>query len=166
MRNIKNCNSSPLQFVDNLEKTSYFADIQCGRWLIHRNDSKLHRERLGNLDQLPIANAQIADPLTQGHIEPQFTEYLGGVAFDLAPIEQTYSDYRLATQKNVFCDRKLRNQVEFLGDSADAGLLCLNGTGKNHLLLPRQIFPDVGRRSPLMMLINVLLPAPFSPINA
>ena len=57
MRNIKNRNSSPLQFINDFEQTSHFSGIQRRRRFIHRHDSKLHRERLGNLDQLPVTDA-------------------------------------------------------------------------------------------------------------
>ena len=66
------------------------------------------------------------------------------MTFDRAPIEQPYSQRRLAAKKDVFCDRKLRNQVKFLSNRADACLLRLDRAGKSYLLISQANFP--GRR--------------------
>ena len=92
--------------------------------LVHDDQPGLERQRLGDLDQLPLASDSAADRRVGGEID---AELLRGAArtgaCSVAAVDQPQRPavQRLAADEDVGGDVEIVEQVELLVDEGDAG---------------------------------------------
>ena len=120
VRDVDDCHALRLQVGDHLEQ---HLDLGCrqrrGR-LVHDQNPGVERNRLGDLDQLLLADAQILDQ----HIGPdagsQPVEEFAGTSLLLLVVDVEAALGKLARREDVFRDRQVSEQVELLEHHADA----------------------------------------------
>ena len=122
---------------------------------------------LGDLDDLALRerertrSARGSIPFT-----PKRSRHLGRERDELASLDQAARAAGLASHEQVLGDRQPREQGELLEDRADAEAAG-RGCGRVVTSSPsKRTTPDSGLMTPPMILISVLLPAPFSPTSA
>ncbi len=90
------------------------------------------RQRLGDLHQLLLADAQTADPSVRIELDAQPLQQLRGRATaSSCDRAQSPAMRRLAAEKDVVGDGQLRNQVQFLVDDGDACRLGVADAARN-----------------------------------
>ena len=134
--------------------------------LVHDEDVGFQRQRLGDLDQLLIADAQLAHWLPRRDVAFQLNEQFGGGALHRPVVEQAEPSAFLAAQEDVGGRGQVLDQVQLLVDDADAGGLGVARAGEADRLaaqqqLPLEVGDDAGQD-----LHQRALPAPFSPTMA
>ena len=132
--------------------------------LVHDQDFGLERQRLGDFDQLLIADAQRADRLP-GSMWHSSCASSSPAAVHGPVVEQAAAAAQLAAEKDIGGRRELLDQVQLLMDDADAGLLGVARAAKPHRPAAEQKVPSKSGMTPERIFINVLLPAPFSPTD-
>ena len=99
--------------------------------LVHDQDARVVRERLGDLDALPVADRELAD--RRAHVEVADVERVQHLARALAhraPVDRAEAALRRVAHEDVFGDRQLGEEQELLVDRRDAGLLRVLGRGE------------------------------------
>ena len=96
--------------------------VQRGRGLVQ--DQELHGlvERLGDLDQLLLADADFLDGGVRILAEAYPCQQFGGAGPGLGPVDHAALG-RLVAEEDVLHDRQFRDEREFLVDDHDAGVL-------------------------------------------
>ena len=88
---------------------------------------------------------------------------VGGLLTGLAPVNPGDAA-AMCAQQDVFVDREVGNQTDFLRSDGDAVTLGIFRALKMYGAPSTKIWPSVGTKRPQMMFIRVDLPAPFSPM--
>ena len=121
------------ELPDDLEQPLAFGRRQGGGRLVHDQDARLDRQRLGDLDQLLLADAQGCRRARPGSrsMPSRCSSARGGARLALrstiSPAMQ-----RLAAEEDVVGDGELGDEVEFLMDDGDAGGLRVADAGEAH----------------------------------
>ena len=92
-----------------------------GGWLIEHENPRVARQRLGDLHEMLLANAEVADGNVWLEVEVQQLEDFLRAAVEIRRLNDAGAD-RLASEVNILCNRKLRNQRELLMDDCDSGI--------------------------------------------
>ena len=154
-----------LEAADEVEQVLGVGLVQRRGGLVE--DEQLDRlvQRLGDLDQLLLADADVLDLGVRVLAQPHPGEQLDGARAGLGPVDDA-APGRLVAEEDVLGDRQLRDQREFLVDDHDAGVLAgadvLELAGPRPGRRCRRRRCRTGRR-PESTFISVDLPAPFSP---
>ena len=123
MRDIDDGDTLRLQFADHLEQNIDFGSRQCRGRLVENEDAGIERDRLGDFDQLLLANRQVLDHCFGADAGIELVEELVGFLNLRLVVDATKTPGNLAGGENVFGDREVAEQVEFLEHHADAVLL-------------------------------------------
>ena len=119
MGDIDDGHAALAQFVDNRKKRLGLLASEAGSWLVHNQNPRLGRERLGNFDELLVANGQVAHQGIRRHLELKLREGLDGPLADGSAVDQSPL-LRLAAKVEVGRDREIGAKIEFLVDQGDA----------------------------------------------
>ena len=99
--------------------------------LVHDQDARVVRERLGDLHALAVADRELAD--RRAHVEVadvERGEHLARPLAHPAPVDRAEAALRGVAHEDVFGDRQLGEEQELLVDRRDARLLRLLGRGE------------------------------------
>lgn len=79
------------------------------------------RQRLGDLDQLLLGDAQVAHFFSGVDLEIKFFEQAGRALVERCEVDESQAS-RLTAQPNVFGHRQIRDRAQFLLHDGDAGI--------------------------------------------
>ncbi len=108
-----------LEGVQNFHKLFGFGGGQRAGRLIQNQHLSILRERFGNLGHLHFANAQGLNNRLGLDIQTVFLQKITGLGVESIPVDRPALS-RFLTQENVFTNRQLRHQREFLVHGGDA----------------------------------------------
>src|SRR6266550_3211287 len=108
-----------LEFQQQVEQRIAVAFVQAGGRLIEDQQLDFLGERLGDFDQLLLADAEIGDQRIGRFIQADLGEQLSRPAQRHSPIDDAHRRGFVA-EEDVFRDRQQRDQREFLMDDDDA----------------------------------------------
>ncbi len=153
--------------AQSLQDHEHLGDVRRGqrrRRLVENEDTRVARQRLGDLDHLPARQRQIPDERHRVDVRRAGAlERLLGDAPLRAPVDQAEALRRIA-DGDVVGDREIGDERQLLEDADDAGAV---GGGRRVRKRPRRpsstMRPASGLTTPDRILISVDLPAPFSP---
>ena len=102
---------------------------KCRRGLVQHQHLRLARDGAGNLDELLLADAEIADTRRRIELDATIRQRRGGLRVDAVPVDAP-EPVRKRSQEQVLADRHVRKQRQLLVDDRDAGPLRVAGRAK------------------------------------
>ena len=123
MRDVDDAATIGTQLFNHPEQGAGFGIGQGIGGLVHDDDVRLERQRLGDFHHLLGADAEITDPGLGRLTDLQPIQQYLGVGVEPGPVDFAEGIDRLATEKNVLGNGQLVQQVQFLMNDADTGLL-------------------------------------------
>ena len=111
--------AAPLQLAQDAEQQLDFARIEAGRGLVEHQHARVAFERAGDRDELLDRHRIGAERALDVDVEIEPRERRAGPRAGVAPGDQAEPPL-LVFEREVFCNRQRRHQVEFLVDGADA----------------------------------------------
>ena len=121
MRDVDDPAAAILQLLNDAEEMVDLLLGQRGGGLVHDDDLRVVRERLGDLDHLHLRNRQIGHLLARIHVDAQLVEDRLRVAVHLRMIDEGPL-LGIAPQPEVVHHRHLRHQVQLLVHHGNAVL--------------------------------------------
>ena len=111
-----------VQPVDDLEEAIGLARRQRGGGLVEDEDAGVHGERLGDLDELPLAGREALHLHVGRDVQVHHGQELLGAPADLAPAQQRHLAHgREVADEEVLGDGEVGEEVQLLVDEGDAG---------------------------------------------
>ena len=126
MRDVDDRDTARAEPLDQAEQLVDLARCQRRRGLVHHQNpaadlfSRLRTYGLGNLDHLPLRQAQSPDRRHRRQLHAELVEQHRGHRMQTLPVDQSGKRRRRRAEKDVFGSRELRNEVQLLVDHADA----------------------------------------------
>ena len=120
VRDVDDRDAGPGELLDDLEQPLASRPAKRGGRLVHDEDARRQRQRLGDLDQLLLADPQARRCAPRGRGRCRAGQQLArrrdrSLRSTIRPARQ-----RLAAEKDVRRDAQLRDEVELLVDDGDA----------------------------------------------
>ena len=122
-----------LNSMSSLQQRVAVGFVEAGGRLVEDQQLHLLGERLGDLDQLLLADAEIGDQRVRRFLQADLGQQLARAVERLAPVDDAHSG-RLVAEKDVLGDRQQRHQRQFLVDDDDAEMLAVGDARKAALL--------------------------------
>ena len=144
MGNVNNAYAARPQLANNLEQFVRFVLRKRRRGLVHDEDASVRAQRLGDFDELLLADRKRAHDRLWIDIEADHVEILPRLAIDGRPVDEAEA-IGLAAEKNIGADREIVGQIEFLMDQRDAELERLRNRSELHRLAVDDDFAGRGR---------------------
>ena len=153
MRDVDDGDAARGQAIDEREELRHLAARERGRRLVHDEDRRVAclvrrslggaglarrslggggRERLRNLDHLPLREAQASDRRARIERHAEVEQQCRRAFVQRAPVDDAAPARRQFAQKNVLGGRQVRNEVELLVDDADAAIARIARAGNLH----------------------------------
>ena len=107
--------------------------VEAGGRLVEDQQLDLLGERLGDLDQLLLADAQIGDEGVRRFLEADFGQEFARAAERHAPVDDAHPG-RLVAEEDVFGNRQERHERQLLVNDDDAEMLAVGDARKAPLL--------------------------------
>ena len=123
MRRIDDRDARPCKLPYDLEQGLAFRRRESGRGLVHDQDPRIQRQRLGDFDQLLLANPELRDATLSVDNDAEPLQKPASCLHDATTVDDSTEDQWLAAEKDVVGRGQLGNQVEFLVDDRDARAL-------------------------------------------
>ena len=117
--------------------------VEAGGRLVEDQQLDLLGERLGDLDQLLLADAQIGDERVGQFLEANLRQEVARAAERHAPVDDAHPG-GLVAEEDVFGDRQQRHERQFLMDDDDAEMLAVGDARKAAFLALKDDLPLVG----------------------
>jgi hypothetical protein len=118
-----------LELQQQVEQRVAVAFVEAGGRLIQDQQLDFLGERLGDLDQLLLADAEIGDQRGRRLVQPHLGEQFPGPAEGDVPIDDAEPG-RLVAKEDVFRDRQQWDQREFLVNDDDAEVFAVGNRGE------------------------------------
>src|SRR5450830_591890 len=167
VRDVDDADTLRLQIADDAKQFVDLCVIERGGRLVHDQDARVERQRLGDFHHLLLGDGQLADLDARVKLEAHALKDLGGLTIERVLVEE-YAEAStwFAADKDVLRGTEMIHQVELLMDDADTQLLGgARAVDGNFLAIDKNLafvlLIDAGQN-----LHQRRLPAPFSPINA
>ncbi len=113
-----------LELEQEIEQRGAVGLVQARRRLVEDQELHLLRQRLGDLDQLLLADAYVGDQRIGGFLQAHRLHQLAAAAEGFVPVDDAVPR-RLVAQKHIFGDRELRRERKLLVDDDDADMLAV-----------------------------------------
>ena len=123
-----------------LEQGLAFRRRERGGRLVHDQDPRVERQRLGDLDQLLLADPELRDATLRVDLDAEPLQQCARGLHDAPVVDEGPEDQRLAAKEDVLGRGQFGNQVEFLVDDRDAGALGVLNAGEANR---RALDPDL-----------------------
>ena len=107
------------QRLNDAKKNLCFTGSQRGSRFIHDDDLRIDTDRLDDLDDLLLRQAQASKLLIDIHFNAETIKQGFCSLIHLIPLNKTMF-HRVSTEENVFCNRDPSNQVQLLIDNCNA----------------------------------------------
>ena len=139
-----------------------------GGRLVHDEDASVGADRLGDLDDLLLRHAErLRQPIGIDARRRPARGALSNAAAARRPIDTAPAVTALERQRDVLGDREIGKERRLLIDRRDAeGTRRVRIDDARTSRPPTASVPASARSAPVMILISVDLPAPFSPTSA
>src|SRR5690606_25566956 len=124
VRDVDNRDAFRLQALDDRKQSLDFWRRQCRRRLVQYQQFAVITERLGDLDQLHLRNAQLRNRHTWIDSQPHLCQQFLRTPVQHGSIQDAKTP-RQALQHQVFGNGKMRQQVEFLMNDTNTLNLCI-----------------------------------------
>ena len=98
--------------------------------LVHDDDARLERERLGDLHDLLLPDPQGRHLPPRVHIQLEAAQPFRGLAIHARIVDQSGARERLASEENILRDREVRDEIQLLKNDRDAGFARVAGIAK------------------------------------
>jgi hypothetical protein len=109
-----------------LNSSAISAFVQRGCRLVHDQHTRVKGQRLGDFHHLLPSNRQAADDGAWVERQVHAGKQFGRLSVELVVVqEQAERLLRFTSDKDIFCNRQVIHQLQFLMNDADAGRLCL-----------------------------------------
>lgn len=118
------------QVPDDVEEGLDLARFQRGGGFVHDDGLGVHRDRSGQGDHLPGADAEHVQGLPGVDVYAEAVEQLGGLAVHAGEVDETEAVPGLAAEEDVPRHAHQRDEVHLLVDGGDPGPLGLGRTGE------------------------------------
>ncbi len=125
MRDVDHGHVVLAQAPDHAEQVFHLAIAQRRGRLVHDEDTRVQAQRLGDLDELALADPQAFDGPVGVDIQPQLRHQRLGRRAHRSPVQGAQPCLVLAPEEDVLVHRQLGDQVQFLVDHRDAAVLGL-----------------------------------------
>ena len=156
-----------LQVGDHLQEPLGLGDRQARRRLVHDHEPALQRQRLGDLQQLPLRQRQLGDRRVRREVHPEPREDRPDLRRHPPPVEQPQrpavrgsrpmktlpAASRLSSRFSSWCTKAMPAPI------APATVIASRSAPSIRMR------PRVGATTPPSTFISVDLPAPFSPTS-
>ncbi|CCE05180.1 hypothetical protein BRAS3843_1310047 [Bradyrhizobium sp. STM 3843] len=115
-----------------LEQRVAFRGGQGRGRLVHDQNAGIERQRLGDLDELLLADAQAGNPGfgRNGHAKPRKQAFRR--TNQAAPVDQHTTDQRLAAKEDILRHAQLGDEIELLVDNGHAGVFGITHVAERH----------------------------------
>ncbi len=133
VRNEDGGDALPLEFEQQVEQRLAVLLAEAGGRLVEDKELDLLAQRLGDFDQLLLADADIGDQRARIFRQPDLGEQGPRSVFIAVPVDDAEPGL-LITEENVLVDRQHRHQRQFLMDDDDADMLAVMDAFERHLL--------------------------------
>ena len=140
MRDIDDRHAFGLEVGDDAEQDLDFRRAQRRSRLVHDQDARVARHRLGDLDQLLLADHQVVDHRARIDAGLQPLHQRRGLPFLLAVIDVAMA-HDFAAGEDVLRHREVAEQVQFLEHHADAVRHRIGGVEEDDWLAVEQDAP-------------------------
>ena len=133
MGDVDDADAARREPLDDTEEGALLLGSQRGGRLVHEDDARVERHRLGDFEQLHLREAQVAHVGVGVEVDFQFRENLLAprshrrLVAHAQPREQPVSMPRIAAQKQVALHVHEPHEAEFLVNNADAQFTYLRG---------------------------------------
>ena len=94
-------------------------ELEASGRLVEDDEAAAQPQRAGDLEKLPLADAEVAGPLVDVDVEPPDVEFLASQAPELAPVDVPQARARLVVEKEILADRQLGDDRRLLVDASD-----------------------------------------------
>ncbi len=131
VRNVEDAQTAGFEIGDHLEKRLRLMRREARGRLVHDEESRFERQRLGDLDQLLLAERQVLHRGIRREVRRQSIQQLLRVRPHLRLPHQPEAP-RLAPEKDIARHVEVVRQVEFLVDQRDAERLRVADGSKVH----------------------------------
>ncbi|MNW47730.1 hypothetical protein D3C74_250710 [compost metagenome] len=121
------------QLVQDAHENRHFAFRQSGRRFIQDQDLRMLGQRLGDLHQLLLADAETPDFRVRGNLESDPLQPLGCIVVQLIPLDHA-AFRRFRPEENVLAHRHLLYERQFLVNDGDAGFFRIGNVVELFLL--------------------------------
>ncbi len=150
MRDVDDADVFRAKLADDLEKLLGFAGGERGRRLVHDDDARVHRERLGDLDHLHLTRRQRRDRSGRREFETHTIEQRGGFGVHVAAAKHGHQPARaFVAEEDIRGDVEVRREHQLLMNESDAVALGFPHVAQNDGLAVDEDFAFVGQvRSP------------------
>jgi hypothetical protein len=122
VRDVDHADAARAEVVEDAEERFDFGVGERGRRLVKDEDARVLRERLRDLDQLLLPDAEVADGRARIDSQLQLVEQSLRAPVKLVPADDAEAS-RLAAEEDVLADRHLLDERQLLKDDRDAGRL-------------------------------------------
>ena len=124
MRNQDRGDALGFQAQQQVEQGRAVAFVQAGRRLVEDQQLDVLAQRLGDLDQLLLAHAQVGDQGVRGLLQADFPQQFARLALRVFPVDDAHAG-RFVAEEDILGDRQLGHQRQFLVDDDDADFLAV-----------------------------------------
>jgi hypothetical protein len=142
MRDVDDRQTALLQPMDDAKERRDLGVGQGGGRLIHDDQPRIERERLGDLDHLLFGDGEGADDGAGIQLHAQLVEQLPGLPAKLAPTDHL-ARVRFPADEDILFNREIRHEIELLVDDGDAKILRLARTMEDDRLVIEDDLPTV-----------------------
>ena len=140
VRRVDDRNARLRELPHDLEQGLAFRGRERGRRLVHDQNPRVQRQRLGDFDQLLFADPELGDATLRVNLDAEPLQERARGLDDAPVVDEGAEDQRLAAKEDVLGRGQFGNQVQFLVDDRDAGALgVLNAREANR----RALDPDL-----------------------
>ena len=120
------------ELAHDLEQRVALRRRQRGGRLVHHQDARVERQRLGDLDQLLLADPQLRHAALRVDLDSEPREQPVRRLGDPSSIDDRAGDQRLAAKEDVVGRRQLRDEIELLMNDRNARPLGVLHAGELH----------------------------------
>jgi hypothetical protein len=120
VRDVDDPDAAVAEVADHREQLLDLGVRQRGGRLVHHEDARPQRQRLRDLDELLLADAQRPQRPRRVDLDARAGEQVAGVGEQPAAVEQPQARARLAPEEEVLGHGHLRHEVELLVDRGHA----------------------------------------------
>ena len=154
-----------LEVADHAEQLGALLAVEARRRLVQDEDLDLRGDRACDRDQLLDGERVASQQRGRVDVEAEAGEHLLRVSPHRGPVDQA-EPARLAAERDVLGDGDVGQQVDLLVDRARSRRAARRAATPNRTVgRPGAGRPRVRSRAPVIALIRVDLPAPFSPMS-
>ena len=166
MRDVDDARAAAAQPLDDPEQLLRLALGERRRRFVHDQDLRVRAERLGDLHHLLLGHAERLDQAIGIDRRADPRQEIRRQACARPPVHASPRVAALERQRDVLGDGEVGEERGLLVDGRDPQGPRDRGRHVGHGLTRHDERPRVGATAPVITLISVLLPAPFSPTSA